>query len=111
MNASVPLRFASSVGARAALTATVKRLAAEHGLTVAAVTSAEPFAELEDRMLDHIAQGRVAGLDWFTAERARFSLDPRNLQATARSILASRTTACRAAASPATRGASITTTC
>lgn len=88
MNAPAPLRLVASDRNRAALTATVKRLAAEHGLTVAAVTTAEPFATLEDHLLAHIEAGHMAGLDWFTPERARFSLDPRNLQATARSILA-----------------------
>ncbi|HKG27449.1 MAG TPA: tRNA epoxyqueuosine(34) reductase QueG, partial [Thermomicrobiales bacterium] len=35
----------------------------------------------------HIRAGRIDGLDWFTAERARFSADPRNLQSTAVSLL------------------------
>jgi epoxyqueuosine reductase len=39
-------------------------------------------------LLGHIEAGRVAGLDWFTPERASFSCDPRNLQPSARSILA-----------------------
>ena len=73
---------------RAALTARVKRLAAEHGLSVSAVTTAGAFPELAERLERHIAAGHVAGLDWFTPERARFSTDPRNLHAGAVSILA-----------------------
>jgi len=65
----------------------VKWLAAEHGLSVSAVTSAEGFPGLAGALDDHIQAGRMAGLDWFTAERARFSSDPRNLHPTARSIL------------------------
>lgn len=72
---------------RAALTARVKMLAAEHGLTVSAVTTADAFPGLAEFLEAHIAEGRMAGLDWFTPERARFSADPRNLHPTARSIL------------------------
>jgi epoxyqueuosine reductase len=66
----------------------VKRLAAEHGLSVSAVTTADAFPKLADFLAAHIAAGRVAGLDWFTPERARFSAAPRNLQPSAVSILA-----------------------
>ena len=87
MNAAAPLRLTASRSA-AHLTATIKHLAAEHGLAIAAVTSAAPFAGLEQPLLAHIAHGHMAGLDWFTPERASFSLDPRNLQPSARSIIA-----------------------
>ena len=73
---------------RVRLTAAIKRLAAEHGLTVSAVTTADAFPGLADYLEQHIAAGRMDGLDWFTVERARFASDPRNLQPTARSILA-----------------------
>lgn len=72
---------------RAQLTARVKALAARHGLTVSAVTSAEPFRELAEHLDRHIEAGHVEGLDWFTRDRARFSTDARNLQPTAHSIL------------------------
>jgi epoxyqueuosine reductase len=72
---------------RAALTARVKMLAAEHGLTVSAVTTADAFPGLAEHLEAHVAEGKMAGLDWFTPERARFSADPRNLHPTARSIL------------------------
>lgn len=88
MNAPLFLPLSTTAAGRAQLTTAVKRLAPEHGLTVAAVTTAEPFHELEPMLTEHIAQGHMAGLDWFTAERARFSLDPRNLHPTARSLIA-----------------------
>ncbi|MGI8478127.1 MAG: tRNA epoxyqueuosine(34) reductase QueG [Thermomicrobiales bacterium] len=69
------------------MTRRVEELARECGLTVAAVTGADPFDGLADHLCAKIAQGRLAGLDWFTPERATFSADPRNLQPTARSLL------------------------
>lgn len=72
---------------RAALTARVKMLAAKHGLTVSAVTTADAFPGLAEYLEAHIDAGHTAGLNWFTPERARFSATPRNLQSTARSIL------------------------
>jgi len=86
--APLPLPLLAPPSSRAGLTARVKRLAAEHGLTVSAVTTADAFPELAPFLEAHAEAGRVAGLDWFTAERARFSAAPRNLQPTARSILA-----------------------
>lgn len=68
-------------------TARVKWLAAQHGLKVSSVTTAEPFTELGDYLARHIDAGHVEGLDWFTHERARFSTDVRNLHPTATSIL------------------------
>lgn len=83
-----PLTVAPRPTARQRLTRDIKRLAAECGLDIARVTSAEPFPELQPVLIDHIAQGYVQGLDWFTAERATFSTVPRNLHPGARSILA-----------------------
>ena len=85
---AVPLTLTTPPSPRRRLTALVKRLAAENGLTIASVTSAEPFVGLAESLEQHIAAGYVEGLDWFTAERARFSASPRNLHPTARSILA-----------------------
>ena len=73
---------------RVLLTQQVKALASEHGLTVSAVTTPDAFPGLAEHLEAHIAAGRMAGLDWFTPERARFSSNPRNLQPTGRSILA-----------------------
>ncbi len=66
----------------------VRELAAAAGLNVARVTSADPFDGLAEKLEAHIDAGRMAGLDWFTVERARFSADPRNLHAGGRSIIA-----------------------
>ena len=67
--------------------ARVRALAAECGLDVAAVGPADPFPGLADLLESRVRAGHMAGLDWFTVERARFSADPRNLQPTARSIV------------------------
>lgn len=72
---------------RQTLTQRVKRLARAHGLTVAAVTSADAFPGLEEHLVDHIAAGRVDGMDWFTPERAAVSANPQQLLPGARSIL------------------------
>lgn len=77
----------SSGTERQRLTAQVKFLAAKHGLAVNAVTSADPFPELADHLEQHIADGHVDGMDWFTPERARFSTDMRNLHPGARSVI------------------------
>ncbi len=81
------LHAASPPTRRAQLTARVKMLAGRHGLTVSAVTSADPFTDLADHLDRHIDAGHMAGLDWFTHERARFSTDAHNLQPSAQSIL------------------------
>jgi len=72
---------------RRTLTARIKALAREHGLTVAAVTGAEPFAGLEQALRDHIRAGHADGMPWFDESRARVAADPRQLHANARSIL------------------------
>ena len=83
-----PLTIQPPISPCARLTAEVKRLAAEHGLTIARVTTAAAFPDLAKFLERHLAAGRMNGLDWFTAERARFSCDPRNLHPGAVSILA-----------------------
>lgn len=67
--------------------ARLRHLAAECQLTVTGVTTAEPFDGLAEMLEEHIRAGHMAGLDWFTVERAHFSTDPRNLHATAQSII------------------------
>src|SRR5690242_13283366 len=71
----------------AQLSSIVKAIARECGLDVSAITSADLFDGLDMTLRQHIRDGRVEGLDWFTEERAEFSVDPRNLMPTARSIL------------------------
>lgn len=72
---------------RATLTARVKRIAAECGLAISAITSAEPFDGLADRIAAHINAGHLAGMDWYTKERGQIAEDVRNLHPTARSII------------------------
>lgn len=72
---------------RQQLTARIKYLAGRNGLSVNAVTTADPFPALVDHLENHIEAGHVEGMDWFTPERARFSTDVRNLHSTARSII------------------------
>jgi epoxyqueuosine reductase len=90
MNASQPLTLSplpTPESAREQLTARIKLLARSHGLRVTAVTTAEPFPAVADHLDQHIDAGHVAGMNWFTKERGRFSSDVRNLQPTAQSIL------------------------
>ena len=70
------------------LTARIKLAAADYGLSIARVTSAEPFEGLERQLQEHIAGGHVAGMDWFTSDRATVAANPRALHPTARSIIA-----------------------
>jgi epoxyqueuosine reductase len=63
------------------------RLAEECGLAIVGVTDAEPFEAVRDYLIDHIDRGHVAGMDWFSTERAAQSCDPRVLHDTARSIV------------------------
>lgn len=69
------------------LTGTVKRLALECGLTVSAVTTADPFPETMRHLDEHIAAGHMSGMEWFTAERARVATDVRQLHERALSIV------------------------
>ena len=79
-----PLRFVSNASR---LAATIKALAHECNLDVASITSADIFGGLDETLRRHIRDGRVEGLDWFTEDRAEFSVNPRNLMPSARSIL------------------------
>ena len=81
-----PLQF-TIPDSRAQLTAQVKMLAARSGLSVTAITSAEPLAGLGDFLEQHIEAGHTKGMDWFTADRAHFSSDVRNLHPTAKTII------------------------
>src|SRR5215216_5313588 len=73
--------------ARQQLTSRVKSLALAHGLSVSAVASAETFPEVFQILRDRIDAGHMAGMDWFTTERAAASCDPRTLMDHPLSIL------------------------
>lgn len=69
------------------LTEFIKDAARALGFDLVGIAPAGPFEETELRLLDHIEKGRIAGLAWFTPERARFSSDPANLLPEIRSII------------------------
>ncbi len=73
---------------RRALTEHIRERAHALGFDVVRVTSAEPFPETERVLHERIGAGLMGGLDWFTAERASVSANPRALLPTARSLLA-----------------------
>src|SRR5215217_268771 len=85
--ASPRLTLHPRLTARQRLTNRVKSLARAHGLSVSAVTSAEAFPELFAILRDRIDAGHMAGLDWFTTERAAASCDPKTLMTNPLSIL------------------------
>ncbi|MDF3037479.1 MAG: hypothetical protein K0Q71_185 [Thermomicrobiales bacterium] len=84
---ATPLTLTPPPTSHQRLTRQIKRLALEHGLTVSAVTTAEAFPEVFAILRDRIAAGHLAGMDWFTMERAAASCDPRTLMADPRAIL------------------------
>jgi epoxyqueuosine reductase len=88
MSVRVPLNIVSTPSGSSRRSRVVRELALENGLSISAITSADPFDSLRPFLEDHIAAGRIDGLDWFTPERALFSLDPRNLMPEAKSIVA-----------------------
>ena len=87
MAASPQLTLHPRPTARQRLTSRVKSLALAHGLSVSAVTSAEAFPEVFTILRDRIDAGHMAGMDWFTTERAAASCDPKTLMANPLSIL------------------------
>jgi epoxyqueuosine reductase len=82
-----PIQLFSRNGSSGRDARLVRALAHEHGLSIASITSANPFENLVPVLETSIAAGRLDGLDWFTPERARFSVEPRNLMPTAKSIV------------------------
>lgn len=62
-------------------------LAEDAVLVVSGVASAEPFADAKAYAVEHIERGHMSGFDWYTAERARQSADPRTLHPEVRSIV------------------------
>lgn len=77
----------SSDDALSQTTAWIKKTAADCGLAVSAVTSAEPFAEAADVLHARIDAGHYAGMDWMSHKRADIACDIRNLHPTAQSIV------------------------
>jgi epoxyqueuosine reductase len=67
--------------------ATLSRLARQAGLTVTGVGNAAPLPDTADFVVEHVNKGHMAGMDWFTAARAREAADPRTLHSDVRSII------------------------
>jgi epoxyqueuosine reductase len=65
----------------------ISRFAREAGLSVVGITSAEPFMALEPYVVNHVERGYMAGMTWFTTDRARQSMNPRVLHERASSII------------------------
>lgn len=65
----------------------LQQLAGEAGLSLVAVTTAEPFPHLADLLKKRIRAGFLRGMDWFDEQRAETAADPRRLHPTARSIV------------------------
>lgn len=66
----------------------IARLARECGLDLLGVASPEPFREAEAFTAEHVRAGHMAGMDWFTEQRAREAADPRTLQDDVQSVIA-----------------------
>jgi len=65
----------------------IKSYAREVGFDAVGIARAEPFVEEGRVTRERVEAGHYSGMPWFTAERAAFSSDPRNLLPTARSIV------------------------
>jgi epoxyqueuosine reductase len=72
----------------AQLATLVKERAYELGFDLARITTADPFPDAELALKERISAGLMSGLDWFTAERAEVSSNPRALLPGARSVVA-----------------------
>src|SRR5215471_15965888 len=69
------------------LSSEIRSLALAHGFHLARVTTAEPFAGMEETLNARIAAGHLGGLDWFTPERAHIASAPQRLVPWARALL------------------------
>ncbi len=69
------------------ITEQLKERAYALGFDIVRVTAAEPFAEAETAIRQRVGAGYFEGMDWFTAERAEVSCNPRALLPTARSVI------------------------
>ncbi len=66
----------------------LRRLSAQAGLSLVAVTTPQPFPDLAELLRERIRAGFLRGMDWFDEQRAEIAADPRRLHPTARSIVA-----------------------
>ncbi|MGH2391235.1 MAG: tRNA epoxyqueuosine(34) reductase QueG, partial [Chloroflexota bacterium] len=66
----------------------VKAMAQAAGFDAVGIAEATPFEDARRFLRERIAGGAFSGLPWFSADRADFAADPRNLLPSARSIVA-----------------------
>lgn len=66
----------------------IKAMAHARGFHLARITGADEFAGLEPVLNERIAAGHLAGLDWYTPERAHIASAPTRLLPWCRSLLA-----------------------
>ena len=71
-----------------ARTARLRAAAEDLGFDLVRITTAAPLPEARRAITERLALGFFEGMDWFTAERAAVSSDPRALLPTARSVIA-----------------------
>jgi len=69
------------------LTERIRERAYALGFDLVRVTSADPLPETEAALKERIGAGYFTGLDWFTADRAEVSSNPRALLPAARSVV------------------------
>ncbi|MBI4235957.1 MAG: tRNA epoxyqueuosine(34) reductase QueG [Chloroflexi bacterium] len=69
------------------LTDVVKALAREAGFDLVGIATAEPFTARGQAALQRVRDGLMDGLPWYTEERVRRGMDPRNLLPDARSLV------------------------
>jgi epoxyqueuosine reductase len=62
-------------------------MATDARLAVVGVTAGAAFPDVELYLVEHIERGHMAGMDWFTVERARQSAKPATLHDNIRSIV------------------------
>jgi epoxyqueuosine reductase len=62
-------------------------LAERHGLELVGVAPAEPLPEARQHLVDAVAAGRMATMEWMGGERPEIATDPRRLSPDARSVV------------------------
>ncbi len=73
---------------RAARARLIREAAEALGFDLVRITNAEPLPAARRAIEERVALGFFEGMDWFTAERAAVSTDPRALLPTAQSVIA-----------------------
>lgn len=63
------------------------KMASTARLAIVGVTDGAPFLTEGDYLVDHIERGHMAGIDWYTIDRARQSANPATLQDNVRSVV------------------------